>query len=93
MIESTHKAIKIEPKNVFLWNSLDSLSVLDIDDNSLEIKFGNNAHRHLVPAVIDYLFSIAHDDELLVEHRFQLLDLANELKQQAELETSVEVKV
>ena len=79
MNELTHRRFDAKPKFISIHYSVNSFSLLDTDDDSLEVRFGDNAHAHLAPACIDYLQSMLNDDEAVDFHRWQLEALRDAL--------------
>jgi hypothetical protein len=72
MIESTHRSFTADPDYVAINFSVGSVQVLDTVGDTLEVRFGNSAHKHLTPACTDYLHALLNDDEAVGFHLWQL---------------------
>ena len=79
MNEFTHRHVVAEPKFISIHHSVGSFQFIDTDGDTLEIRFGDNAHAHLAPACIDYLSTLINDDEAVGFHQWQLEALHNSL--------------
>ena len=75
MIEST-RSFTADPDYVAINFSVGSFQVLDTVGDTLEVRFGEmahkQAHKHLAPACTDYLHALLNDDEAVGFHLWQL---------------------
>ena len=81
MNESTHRHIDAKPKFISIHHSVGSFQLIDTDGDSLEVRFGDNAHTELAPACIDYLRTLINDDEAVGFHHWQLEALHKSLSE------------
>jgi len=72
MNDLTHHRFDAKPKFIAIHYSVNSFSLVDTDGDTLEVRFGDDAHAHLAPACIDYLQSMLNDDEAVGFHHWQL---------------------
>lgn len=81
MYEFTHRHFDAKPKFICFHYSIGSFRFVDTDGDTLEVRFGDNAHAHLAPACIDYLQSMLNDDEAVGFHHWQLEALRDALSE------------
>ena len=79
MYELTHRHFDANPQFISFHYSIGSFHFVDTDGDTLEVRFGDNAHAHLAPACIDYLESMLNDDEAVDFHHWQLEALRDAL--------------
>ena len=90
MNEFTHRHIDAKPKFISIHHSVGSFQLIDTDGDTLEVRFGDNAHTLLAPACIDYLRTLINDDEAVGFHHWQLEALSACLSKAVEQNQVVE---
>ena len=81
MNEFTHRHVDAKPKFISIHHSIGCFQCIDTDGDTLEVRFGDNAHAHLAPACIDYLSTLINDDEAVGFHHWQLEALHKSLSE------------